>query len=484
MAYSSLRDFVKTLEQEGELKRIKTKVSPNLEVSQITDRVSKAEGPALLFENVEGSEMPLLINAFGSYKRMAIALGVDDLNKIADEIEGMIKLGPPESLLDKVKILGILAKFTKFPPKTVRRGACQEVVHTGDSVSLDTLPIIKCWPLDADKYITLPQVFTHSLETGQRNVGTYRMQKIDARTMAMHWQIHHDGAAHHREYRQAGVRMPVAVAIGGDPVMSYIGTAPLPTGIDEILFAGFLRKANVPMVQGKTIDMLVPADADIVIEGYIEPDETCMEGPFGDHTGYYSLEDKYPVFHITGITHRKNPIYQTIIVGKPPMEDCYMGKATERIFLPLIKTQLPELIDMNLPLFGVFHNFALISIDKRYPFHAKKIMHSLWGLGQLMFSKIIVVVDKNVDVQSVEEVLFRVGSNVDPKRDVTIVEGPVDVLDHAAPLIGAGSKMGIDATTKWREEGYQREWPDEITMSQEMIDFVNKRWEEYGLGEM
>lgn len=484
MAYSSLRDFVKTLEQEGELKRIKTKVSPNLEVSQITDRVSKAEGPALLFENVEGSEMPLLINAFGSYKRMAMALGVDDLNKIADEIEGMIKLGPPESLLDKVKILGILAKFTKFPPKTVRRGACQEVVHTGDSVSLDTLPIIKCWPLDADKYITLPQVFTHSLKTGQRNVGTYRMQKIDTRTMAMHWQIHHDGAAHHREYRQAGVTMPVAVAIGGDPVMSYIGTAPLPTGIDEILFAGFLRKANVPMVQGKTIDMLVPADADIVIEGYIEPDETCMEGPFGDHTGYYSLEDKYPVFHITGITHRKNPIYQTIIVGKPPMEDCYMGKATERIFLPLIKTQLPELIDMNLPLFGVFHNFALISIDKRYPFHAKKIMHSLWGLGQLMFSKIIVVVDKNVDVQSVEEVLFRVGSNVDPKRDVTIVEGPVDVLDHAAPLIGAGSKMGIDATTKWREEGYQREWPDEITMSQEMIDFVNIRWEEYGLGEM
>ena len=484
MAYSSLRDFVKSLEQEGELKRIKTKVSPNLEISQITDRVSKAEGPALLFENVEGSEMPLLINAFGSYKRMAMALGVDDLNKIADEIEGMIKLGPPESLLDKVKILGILAKFTKFPPKTVRRGACQEVVHTGDSVSLDTLPIIKCWPLDADKYITLPQVFTHSLKTGQRNVGTYRMQKIDTRTMAMHWQIHHDGAAHHREYRQAGVTMPVAVAIGGDPVMSYIGTAPLPTGIDEILFAGFLRKANVPMVQGKTIDMLVPADADIVIEGYIEPDETCMEGPFGDHTGYYSLEDKYPVFHITGITHRKNPIYQTIIVGKPPMEDCYMGKATERIFLPLIKTQLPELIDMNLPLFGVFHNFALISIDKRYPFHAKKIMHSLWGLGQLMFSKIIVVVDKNVDVQSVEEVLFRVGSNVDPKRDVTIVEGPVDVLDHAAPLIGAGSKMGIDATTKWREEGYQREWPDEITMSQEMIDFVNKRWEEYGLGEM
>ncbi|MBI1923144.1 UbiD family decarboxylase, partial [Candidatus Poribacteria bacterium] len=329
---------------------------------------------------------------------------------------------------------------------------------------------------------TLPQVFTQSLKTGQRNVGMYRMQKIDERTTAMHWQIHHDGAGHHREYREAGVKMPVAVAIGGDPAMSYVATAPLPTGIDEILFAGFLRKANVPMVRCKTIDMTVPADADIVLEGYIEPDETCVEGPFGDHTGYYSLADEYPVFHITCITHRKEPIYQTIIVGKPPMEDCYMGKATERIFMPLIKTQLPEVVDMNLPLFGVFHNFALVSIDKRYPFHAKKMMHSLWGLGQLMFSKIIIVVDKDVDVQDVEEVFFRVGSNVDPKRDVTIVEGPVDVLDHAAPLIGAGSKMGIDATTKWREEGYQREWPGEIKMSQQIIELVEKRWKEYGIG--
>jgi 4-hydroxy-3-polyprenylbenzoate decarboxylase len=481
MAYSSLSDFLKTLEQAGELKRIKVTVSPELEIAQITDQVSKKGGPALLFENVEGSKIPLLINAFGSYKRMAMALGVEDLNEIANEIQGLIKISPPESLLDKVKILGVLSRLTKFPPKTVKRGACQEVVYTGDRISLDLLPIIKCWPFDADKYITLPQVFTHSLKTGQRNVGTYRMQKIDERTLAMHWQIHHDGAGHHREYRQAGLRMPVAVAIGGDPVMSYIGTAPLPTGIDELLFAGFLRKANVPMVPCKTIDMLVPADVDIVIEGYIEPDETCIEGPFGDHTGYYSLADEYPVFHLTAITHRKRPIYQTIIVGKPPMEDCYMGKATEQIFLPLIKTQLPELVDMNLPLFGVFHNFALVSIDKHYPFHAKKIMHSLWGLGQLMFSKIVIVVDKEIDVQNVEEVLFRVGSNVDPKRDVTIVEGPVDVLDHAAPLTGAGSKMGIDATTKWREEGYQREWPDEINMSQEIIDLVDKRWKEYGL---
>ena len=479
MAYSSLREFVKVLEDAGELKRIKTQVSPDLEIAEITDRVSKAEGPALLFENIKGSKMPLLINAFGSYKRMGLALDVENFDEIAAEIEGMIKLGPPESLIDKVKILGILAKLTNFPPKNVKRGDCQEVVLTENNVSLDLLPIIKCWPLDANKYITLPQVFTHSLKTGQRNVGVYRLQKLDERTLAMHWQIHHDGAAHHREYREVGERMPVAIAIGGDPVMSYIGTAPLPTGIDELLFAGFLRKSNVPMVACKTIHMAVPADADVVLEGYIEPDETCVEGPFGDHTGFYSLPDNYPIFHITAITHKKDAIYQSIIVGKPPMEDCYMGKATERIFLPLIKTQLPEVVDINLPLFGVFHNFCLISIDKRYPFHGKKIMHSIWGLGQLMFSKMVIVVDKHVDVQNVEEVLFYVGSNVDAKRDVTIVEGPVDVLDHAAPLIGAGSKMGIDATTKWAEEGYQREWPDEIEMSQEIKELVSERWKTY-----
>jgi len=480
MAYDSLGEFVKALDRAGELKRIKTTVSPDLEIAEITDRVSKAEGPALLFEKVEGSRMPLLINTYGSYQRMAMALGVDDLGQVASEIESLIKLDAPDTLLDKVRILRMLSQLTNFPPKTVKKGACQEVVLTGEDASLDVLPLIKCWPLDADRYITLPQVFTHSLKTGQRNVGTYRLQKINPHALAMHWQIHHDGAAHHREYRQAGQQMPVAIALGGDPVMSYIGTAPLPSGIDELLFAGFLRKSNVEMVPAQTIDMLVPADADIVIEGYIEPDETCIEGPFGDHTGFYSLADEYPLMHITAITHRKNPIYQTIIVGKPPMEDCYMGKATERIFMPLIKTQLPELVDMNLPLFGVFHNFALISIDKRYPYQAKKMMHSFWGLGQLMFSKIIIVVDKDVDVQNVEEVLFYVGSNVDPKRDVTIVEGPVDVLDHASPLMGAGSKMGIDATTKWPEEGYQREWPEEIRMSDDMIALVDEKWKKYG----
>ncbi len=480
MAYDSLAQFVERLDDAGELKRIRTQVSPDLEITEITDRISKQYGPALLFENVEGASMPLLINAFGSERRMAIALGVESLDEIVAEIRGMLQLGPPDSLIDKIKILSVFSRMTKFPPKMVRKGACQQVVLKEEDATLEDIPIIKCWPQDGGRYITLPQVFTRSPKSGHRNVGMYRMQLFDARTTGMHWQIHHGGAAHCREYRQLGERMPVAVVLGGDPAMTYAATAPLPDGIDELLFAGFLRKKNVELVQCETIDMQVPADADIVLEGYVDPDELRTEGPFGDHTGYYSLADEYPVFHITCVTLRKQPIYPTTIVGKPPMEDCYMGKATERIFLPLIQMQLPEVVDINLPLFGVFHNFVLISIDKRYPFHAKKMMHSIWGLGQMMFSKFIIVVDKDVDVQNIEEVLFRMGSNVDPRRDVTIVEGPVDVLDHAAPLMAAGSKMGIDATVKWREEGFQREWPDEIAMSLEMKELVDKRWREYG----
>lgn len=489
MAYSNLRQFIKKLERAGELKRIKTAVSPDLEITEITDRVSKGHGPALLFEQVKDSKIPLLINAFGSEKRMAMALGVNDLNEIAEEIESLIHIAMPESFAEKVRILGMLAKLSKFPPKMVKsakssrasgRAACQAVVHKGEAASLDEFPIITCWPKDGGKYITLPQVFTKNLKTCQRNVGMYRLQVFDERTTGMHWQVHHDGAANYREYKQAGQRMPVAVAIGGDPVMSYAASAPLPPGMDEVLFAGFLRKASVPLVKCKTIDMEVPANSEIVLEGYVEPDETQLEGPFGDHTGYYSLADEYPVFHITCITHRRKPIYQTTVVGEPPMEDCYMGKATERIFLPLVKVQLPEIVDINLPFFGIFHNFIFVSIDKRYPYHAKKVMHSIWGLGQMMFSKIIIVVDKDVNVQDIEEVLFQVGSNVDPKRDITFVDGPVDVLDHAAPLLSAGSKMGIDATIKWKAEGFQREWPEKMEMSEEIIKLVNERWKEYG----
>lgn len=466
------------MERAGELKRIAKPVSAELEITEITDRVSKAGGPALLFEKVEGHSAPLLINAFGSNKRMAMALGVEDIEEIAREIEELIQMPLPTGIIDKLKMIPKVARFAKYPPKTVSSGPCQEVVV--DSPSLSFLPILKCWPQDGGRFITLPMVFTKSLSTGRRNCGMYRMHVYDERTTGMHWHIHHDGARHFREYQEAGQRMEVAVSLGGDPAITYAATAPMPADVDEMLFAGFLRKQPVEMVKCKTVDLMVPSDAEIVLEGYVDPTEERIEGPFGDHTGYYSLADNYPVFHIQCITHRKNPVYPATIVGKPPMEDCFMGKATERIFLPLIKTQIPELVDMNLPLFGVFHNYAFVSIDKRYPYQAKKVMHCIWGLGQMMFTKIIVVVDKEVNVQDVEEVLWRIGNNVDPRRDITIVDGPVDVLDHASPLPRAGSKIGIDATKKRADEGHTREWPDEIVMSPEIKDLVDRRWREYG----
>jgi 4-hydroxy-3-polyprenylbenzoate decarboxylase len=480
MAYDGLRDFVSALEKAGELRRVGARVSPDLEMTEIVDRVCKADGPAVLFESVEGSSMPVLMNAFGSYRRMAMALGVDDFEEISREIEELVHMPLPEGMVEKLKMIPKIARFAKYPPKSVSSGPCQEVVV--ERPSLAALPIIKCWPQDGGKFITLPMVFTKSLSTGRRNCGMYRMHVYDDTTTGMHWHIHHDGARHFREYKDAGKRMEVAVALGGDPAVTYSATAPMPADVDEMLFAGFLRKKPVEMVACKTIDMEVPADAEIVLEGYVDPAEERVEGPFGDHTGYYSLADVYPVFHVQCITHRKNPIYPTTIVGKPPMEDCYMGKATERIFLPLVKTQIPELVDMNLPLFGVFHNFAFVSIDKRYPFQAKKVVHCIWGLGQMMFTKIIVVVDRDVNVQNTDEVLWRVGNNVDPRRDIAIVDGPLDVLDHASPLPRAGSKIGIDATKKWPDEGHTREWPDDIKMSPDIVALVDKRWREYGLG--
>ncbi|MBM4049208.1 MAG: menaquinone biosynthesis decarboxylase, partial [Planctomycetes bacterium] len=364
--------------------------------------------------------------------------------------------------------------------KTVASGPCQEVVL--DKPSLDILPILKCWPKDGGRFITLPVVFTKGLKTVVRNAGMYRMHVYDERTTGMHWHVHHDGARHFRDYQQAGQRMPVAVALGGDPAITYAATAPMPPELDEMLFAGFLRNKNVEMVKCRTIDQEVPADADIVLEGYVDPSESRLEGPFGDHTGYYSPADQYPVFHLTCLTHRKDAIYPATIVGKPPMEDCYIGKTTERLFLPLIKLVVPEIVDMDLPIFGVFHNYAFVSIDKRYPFQARKVMHAIWGLGQLMFTKIVVVVDKGVNVHDVNEVMWKVGNNVDPRRDVAFVDGPLDVLDHASPLPRAGSKMGIDATKKWSEEGHPREWPDEIEMSPDVKKLVDGRWREYGFG--
>lgn len=485
MAFNDLREFISALERRGWLKRIKQRVSCELEITEITDRVSKMTGEknvALLFENVDGYDIPVLINAFGSMERMALALGVEKIDDIADEISEILRL-PYISLqnkLDLVKIIPTAKRAINFP-KYVKNAPCKEVIIK-DNPSLDKFPILKCWPGDAGKFITLPLVFTKNPQNGKRNVGMYRMQVYDGQTTGMHWHIHKNGADNYRAHRELGKdKIEVAVAIGGDPVLTYAATAPLPRDIDEMVFAGFLRKKSVEMVKCETVDIEVPAYSEIVLEGYVNIDELRREGPFGDHTGYYSLADMYPVFHITCITHRKNPIYPATIVGKPPMEDCYLAKTTERIFLPVLKTHLPEIVDINLPLEGVFHNCAVVSIKKSYPQHAKKVMHALWGMGQAMFTKMIIVVDAHVDVQNMNEVWWRVYNNIDARRDIVMVDGPLDVLDHSSPMPNWGTKVGIDATKAWPEEGHTREWPDEITMSDEIKKIVDMKWKELDL---
>lgn len=481
MAYSSLTEFIEFLEKKGELVRIKDEVDPILEVTAITDRVSKSAkgGKALLFEKPKGSSYPLLINAFGSYQRMSWALGVEDMEEHAAGIKELMELKPPKGLVDKIKFLPKLADIAKFPPAEVSKGACQEVVEKDPDLS--TLPVLKCWPQDGGRFITLPLVYTQDPETGIRNIGMYRIQIFDNKTTGMHWQVHHHGAAHHRKAEKMGKRLEVAVALGGDPALTYAATAPLPDGIDELLFAGFLRKKPVELVKCKTVDLMVNADADFVLEGYMEAGERRLEGPFGDHTGYYSLADQYPVFHVTCITHRKNPVYPTTIVGKPPMEDGYLGKATERLFLPILQKILPEVVDMDLPIDGIFHNLAIVSINKQYPMHARKVMFALWGLGQMMLNKILVIVDKDTNVHDYGQVLWRVGNCMDAKRDVVITEGPLDVLDHTSPMWGFGGKMGIDATKKWKEEGFNRDWPDELTMDSKVEEKVLPLLKKYGL---
>ena len=481
MAYKDLRDYLSKLEKLVELARIKVPVDPNLEITEIADRVVKKGGPALLFEKVKGSPFPLVINLFGTPKRMKLALGEDDLEEIGREMVDIIEPELPTSLVDKLKALPKLKKMADFIPKRVKTGPCKEVILKGDEVNLLELPATKCWPLDGGPFITLPLVFTKDPETGTRNCGMYRMQVFDEKTTGMHWHVHKDGARHYLKAERRGEPLEVAVALGCDPATIYAATAPLPPDMDEMLFAGFLRKAPVEMVKCETVDLEVPARAEFVLEGYVKPGERRMEGPFGDHTGYYSMPDLYPVFHVTCITRRKEPIYPSTIVGKPPMEDCYIGKATERIFLPLMKKQLPEIVDMNLPLEGVFHNLAIVSIDKQYPGHARKVINALWGMGQMMFTKMIIVVDSWVNVHDWSEVVWRMGNNVDPARDVIITQGPVDVLNHASPLPNFGGKMGIDATKKWKEEGFEREWPPDIEMSQKIKELVNRRWKEYGL---
>ena len=522
MPAADLQSFVAELEQRGWLKRIAVEVDPALEITEIADRVTKAGGPALLFERVRDSAMPLLINTFGTQERTCLALGCGGFDEVAARVKDLLKPEIPTTFLQKLKKLPELAQLGSLPPKIVKRGICQEVVHIDDA-DLFTLPALKCWPLDGDataavhrppsqggleggegqrapqpvtlprplpgregsvgRYITLGAVFTKNPDTGDRNVGMYRVQLFEPKLAAMHWHMHHDGARHFRLYRARGRRMPLAIALGGPAVLPYVATCPLPPGIDECLFAGFLQGQPLELVPGVTQpEIEVPATAEIVIEGYIDPaEDLILEGPFGDHTGFYSLADYYPRFHVTAITHRQRPLYPATIVGKPPQEDFWLGKATERIFLPVVQMIVPDVLDYDLPTFGCFHNCAFVKIRKEYPYQARRVMHALWGAGQMALTKIIIVVDADVDVHNPDDVLFHVGANVDPQRDIEFVRGPVDILDHAAPVCGAGSKMGIDATRKLPGEGTVRAWPAELEMTPEVKALVTRRWGEYGL---
>ncbi len=482
MAYSDLREFIAALEKHKELKRISLEVDPVLEITEFADRAVKSGGPALLFEKPKGSSVPVLVNSFASERKMQIALEVDSVEDIARRISEYLEMRMPEGLIGKLKMLPKLAEMGAFFPKMVSDGACKEVIRR-DNFSLDELPILKCWPEDAGRFITLPMVFSKNPDTGKRNCGCYRLQVFDGRTTGMHWQTHKQGAEHHRRLLQEGKqkRMDVAVAIGSDPATMYSAILPLPPDLDEMMIAGFLRGKPVEMVKCETSDLEVPANAEIVLEGYVELGELRQEGPFGDHTGFYSLADDYPVFHITCVTQRKKPIYATTIVGPPPMEDFYMGKAIERIFLPLMRLQLPEIRDISMPAEGIFHNLILVSIRKSYPLHARKVMHAIWGLGQAMFSKCIVVVDEDVNVQDTREVAWKALNNIDPERDIQFVLGPVDSLDHSSRLPNYGSKMGIDATRKWKEEGFTRPWPDVIRMPEDVKQRVAQLWKKAGL---
>jgi len=552
LAYDDLRDWIQALERAGELKRIRTEADPILEITEITDRVSKSVwgrgsapakpgaapqlgGSALLFENLKGYPgQKLLINQFGSARRMNLALEVDSLDEVAERIRGFLDVKSPQGFLDKVKMLPMLAEMGKFFPKTVPTGPCKEVIKR-DNFSLLDFPILQCWPKDGGRFITLPCVITRDPRTGKRNVGMYRLQVYDERTTGMHWQRQKVAAEHYRDaMREAftkngetGVlarpggtegpqgaegappfasfakggksaavdimarssggakladgarpsgRMDVAVAIGTEPALTFCAIVPAPPDVEEFLVAGFLRQKPVELVKCETVDLEVPADAEIVLEGYVNLDELRTEGPFGDHTGFYSLEDEYPVFHVTCITHRKDPIYAATIVGKPPQEDAWMGKAVERIFIPMMKLNIPELVDINLPIEGIFHNLMIVSIRKSYPGQARKVMNAIWSLGQAMFTKCIVVVDEDVDVHDLGDVTLKALNNIDPERDIQFTLGPVDSLDHSSRLPDYGSKMGIDATRKWSSEGFTRPWPDEIVMDAKTRALVDGKW--------
>lgn len=479
LRFKNLRSFIDFLESRGELVRISEPVDPFLEIAEITDRTTKGGGPALLFENVRGSKLPVAINVYGSEQRMAWALGVEHIDAAVERIEKLTQMTPPSSFHDKLRMLPRLKEIADMLPKRAKTGPCQdEILEPG---SLEHLPILTCWPQDGGPFVTLGSVITRHPDTGMRNVGIYRMQKFDDVTTGMHWQIHKVGAQHYRVAVELGQAMDVAVVIGGPPALPYAATAPLPEDLDEMVFAGFLQGSGLEMVRCRSIDLEVPAEAEIVIEGYVKPGDMRPEGPFGDHTGYYTPITDFPVFHVTAVTQRRNPIYHTTIVGRPPQEDGWLGWATERLFLPAIRMALPEVIDMKLPVEACFHNLAIISIKKRYPGHAAKVMHALWGLGQMSFCKCIIVVDHDVDVQNVGEIVWRVSNNIDARRDIVFAEGPVDQLDHASSRPLVGSKMGIDATAKWRDEGYERDWPETIQMTPEVRQRVDDMWSRLGI---
>jgi 4-hydroxy-3-polyprenylbenzoate decarboxylase len=466
------------------LKRISAEVDPVLEITEITDRMVKAGGPALLFERPKGSKIPVVTNLVGTERRMNLALEVDSLDEIADRISAFLEMQSPQGILEKVRMLPKLAEIGSFFPKTVRSGDCQEIVVT-ERLSLLDFPILQCWPQDGGRYITWPMVITKNPETGKRNTGCYRMQVFDERTTGMHWQTQKHGAEHFRSARakNRGGKIDVAVAIGADPATCFAGILPVPPDMDEFLFSGFLRREPVELVRCKTVDLEVPANAEIVLEGHVNLAELRTEGPFGDHTGFYSLEGEYPVFHVTCITHRKDPLYLTTIVGPPPQEDYFIGHAIERVFLPVMKMQHPEIVDVAMPAEGIFQNLMIVAIRKSYPGHARKTMNAIWSLGQAMFTKVIVVVDHDVNVQNPGEVVWKALCAIDPERDIQFVLGPVDTLDHAARRQDFGSKMGIDATRKWPEEGYTGRWPDEIKMNESTKKRADAIWEQLKLGD-
>lgn len=482
-APANMSQFIKALDQKGWLKTIDEPVDPFLEITALTEPVMKNTGPALLFNRVQGVDCPLAINLFGSPERMALALGVEDLEEIAGRIRGLMEVEVPAGLWGKLKMaLPKLKELKAFGPKEVSSPACQQVVLTGEEASLDMLPILTCWPEDGGPFITLPQVITKDPESGKQNIGMYRLHKYDARTTGMHWHRHKGGAAHYDKAKKLGEKLPVAVALGGPPALTYAACAPLPEMLAEEMFAGFLMKDPVRLAKATQSELMVPAEAEVVLEGYVDPAEDWrMEGPFGDHTGYYSLADLYPVFHITAITHRKNYLYPTTIVGRPPMEDFYLGLATERIFLPLLQAVVPDVVDYHMPAEGVFHNLVFVSIKKTYPGQAYKVMNALWGQGQMMFAKMLVIVDADVDVKNPQEAWWDALNNIDPQRDILFTRGPADALDHSAERPWLHSKIGLDGTRKMPEEGFKREWPDKITMTPEVQQAANARLRKWGL---